>query len=79
MATPKPDHPWYGRNNHVKKADKDKLLDELLEREIERSVRMEQLSSDLADLDGDERAHRIPGLRPLGAGGFRHLPVRYED
>lgn len=80
MSLPRPDHPWYGRKNHVKtrKPRVDKLRDELIDREIDRMIERESIVSDLADLDGSMRPARDPSFEYI-EGGLRRMPVRYDD
>lgn len=79
MATPRPDHPWYGRKNHVSRPrSKDKIHDALIDREIERAVKLERLMEDVNDLDGPLRSARDPSYEYI-EGGLRRLPVRYES
>lgn len=78
MGTPKPDHPWYGRKNHVKKRGSKAVADELLDREIARAEQLEKYIEDLADLDGDMRRVRDPSVEYI-EGGLRRMPVRYDS
>lgn len=80
MATPKPDHPWYGRNNHVKTSGRGaaRVRDALLDREIERAVKLERLMEDVNDLDGPLKSARDPSYEYI-QGGLRRLPVRYDS
>lgn len=78
MATPRPDHPWYGRKNHVKKRSTKTAADELLDREIARAEQMEKYYEDLDDLTGEMRRVRDPSVEYI-EGGLRRLPVRYDS
>jgi hypothetical protein len=81
VATPKPDHPWYGRKNHVKTSRRgvgDRIRDALIDREIERAVKLEALMEDINDLDGPLKSARDPSYEYI-QGGLRRLPVRYDS
>lgn len=75
MTAPRPDHPWYGRNNwaHRRKDPRDLLLD----REIERAVRLETEAADRTDVAVDLRAAYDPSYAVI-ENGLRRLPVRYD-
>jgi hypothetical protein len=77
MSTPRPDHPWYGRNNHVKRKARS-IRDALIDREIERAIQLERLASDVDDLDGTLRPSRDPSYSVID-GGLRRVPVRYDS
>lgn len=76
MSTPRPDHPWYGRNNHVK--HKRSASDILIDREIERAILLERLSADKLDMEGYLRASHDPSYMVID-GGLRRVPVRYDS
>jgi hypothetical protein len=76
MALPKPDHPWYGRKNHVKR--RKAVRDDLIDREIDRAVKLERIREDIEDLDGALKTARDPSYEYI-EGGLRRTPVRYDD
>lgn len=78
MALPRPDHPWYGRKNHVKtrKPSEQKIREALIDREIERSLAVDRME-DLEDLEGSMRPARDPSVEYI-EGGLRRMPVRYD-
>lgn len=76
MTSPRPDHPWYGRNNWVHRRLKE-ARDVLLDREIERAIRLESEAADRADVGVDLRAAYDPSYAVI-ENGLRRLPVRYD-
>ena len=77
MTVPRPDHPWYGKNNHVARKAR-KLRDSLLDREIERAILLERAAADRKDIDGALRATHDPSYMTIGDGALRRVPVRYD-
>jgi hypothetical protein len=78
VPTPRPDHPWYGRKNHVQRRVRTSR-DVLIDQEIERAWTVEQkVFDDLNDLEGDNRPAKDPSYEALYDGGLRRVPVRYD-
>lgn len=76
--TPRPDHPWYGRNNHVKTRGRKKIAEALLDREIERTEALADYTTDLEELNATGGVLTDPSVEYV-PGGLRRLPVRYYD
>lgn len=77
VTTPRPDHPWYGRNNHAAKKRKS-TADTLIDQEIERAILVQRAYEDRVDIGGTELKGSLdPSYMPI-EGGLRRVPVRYD-